>query len=285
MSALEEPNPDLGPHPVVQHHPDDDTIEKKNISEIEQAHDADLDKGDHTRYDKVDKELAQYINSEAVEISPAENTRLRRMIDKRVLAIMITTYFLQAIDKGTLSFAAIMGIQADTGLVGSQYSWLTTCIYITILLVEYPQNLIIARVPIAKYLSIMIVCWGTVLAATAACNNFTGMVVVRTLLGLFESACQPAFVVLSSIWYKREEQASRVTYWVCITFFSSCLLLRRTTASTRSSITQAILRLQYKLLVHKIDQNQGYHCVSPRCSRLHLARVGSRECWQTLNSG
>lgn len=36
---------------------------------------------------------------------------------------------------------------------------------------------------------------------------------MRILLGLFESACQPAFVVLSSIWYKREEQASRVTYW------------------------------------------------------------------------
>jgi hypothetical protein len=214
MSALEEPNPDLGPHPVVHHHHDHDTIEKKNISEIEQAHDGDLDKGDHTRYDKVDKELAQYINSEAVEISAAENTRLRRMIDKRVLAIMITTYFLQAIDKGTLSFAAIMGIQADTGLVGPQYSWLTTCIYITILIVEYPQNYIIARVPVAKYLSIMIICWGAVLAGTAACHNFTGMVVVRTLLGLFESACQPAFVVLSSIWYKREEQASRVTYWV-----------------------------------------------------------------------
>jgi len=94
-----------------------------------------------------------------------------------------------------------------------QYQWLTTCIYITILIVEYPQNYIIARVPIAKYLSVMIISWGAVLACTAAAHNFTGLVVARTLLGLFESACQPAFVVLSSIWYKREEQASRVTYW------------------------------------------------------------------------
>jgi len=94
-----------------------------------------------------------------------------------------------------------------------QYQWLTTCIYITILIVEYPQNYIIARVPIAKYLSGMIIAWGAVLACTAACKNFTGLVIVRTLLGLFESACQPAFVILSSIWYKRDEQASRVTYW------------------------------------------------------------------------
>ncbi len=94
-----------------------------------------------------------------------------------------------------------------------QYSWLTTCIYITILIVEYPQNFLIARVPIAKYLSVSIMAWGAVLACTAACTTFTGLVTVRTLLGLFESVCQPAFVVISSTWYKREEQASRVTYW------------------------------------------------------------------------
>lgn len=69
------------------------------------------------------------------------------------------------------------------------------------------------RVPLGKYLGFSIVAWGAVLACTAACHNFTGLVVVRTLLGLFESACQPAFVLLSSIWYRREEQAARVTYW------------------------------------------------------------------------
>jgi MFS family permease len=55
--------------------------------------------------------------------------------------------------------------------------------------------------------------WGAVLACTAACTTFGHLVVVRTLLGIFESVCQPAFVVISSTWYKRSEQASRVTYW------------------------------------------------------------------------
>lgn len=38
--------------------------------------------------------------------------------------------------------------------------------------------------------------WGAVLACTAACTNFAGLVVVRTLLGVFECVCQPAFVFL-----------------------------------------------------------------------------------------
>ncbi|KAK3305253.1 general substrate transporter [Chaetomium strumarium] len=183
-----------------------------DIVEAERAQSPELQKSGQN-LSRMDKELAQYVSDAAIEISDEENTRLRRLIDKRVLLIMIATYFLQAIDKGTMSFASIMGIVEDTGLEGPDYSWLTTCIYITILVVEYPQNYIIARVPIAKYLSFSIVAWGAVLACTAACHNFTGLLVVRTLLGLFESVCQPAFVVLSSTWYKREEQAARVTYW------------------------------------------------------------------------
>ncbi|KAF3765194.1 MFS general substrate transporter [Cryphonectria parasitica EP155] len=193
-----------------QQGPNDDGIDK--AERVLSAHEIEFTKS-HQDYDKVDKELAQYVSAARIEISPEKNVELRRKIDRRILVVMVCTYFLQAIDKGTLSFASIMGIVDDTGLVGQEYSWLTTCIYITILIVEYPQNWIIARVPIGKYLSFCIVGWGTVLACTAACTNFAGLVTVRTLLGLFESACQPSFVLLSSIWYRRDEQAARVIYW------------------------------------------------------------------------
>ena len=100
----------------------------------------------HVNYDNIDKELAKYAGATRVEISPEENDRLRKMIDKRVLTIMIATYFLQALDKGTISFASIMGLPQDTGMVladgvtvSQHYSWLTTCIYLVVLVVEYPQ--------------------------------------------------------------------------------------------------------------------------------------------------
>ncbi|KAL1873991.1 hypothetical protein VTK73DRAFT_642 [Phialemonium thermophilum] len=187
--------------------------EGKDVIEAERAQSAEFSKADRPNFDRIDKEVAKYVSEARIDISPEENVRLRRLIDRRVLVVMITTYFLQAIDKGTMSFASIMGIREDAKLVGQDYQWLTTCIYITILIVEYPQNYIIARVPIAKYLSFSIVAWGTVLACTAACKNFAGLVTVRTMLGLFESACQPAFVIISATWYRREEQTSRVTYW------------------------------------------------------------------------
>ncbi|KAM0426475.1 hypothetical protein ACHAPT_008166 [Fusarium lateritium] len=204
------PEPEAAPKAPSTHKED---IERKaSLAE-------DVSKGDQTQYDKIDKELAKYAGSEAIHISPEESTRLRKMIDKRVLVVMITTYFLQAIDKGTLSFASIMNMPADVGMAlpdgkpGPNWPWLTTCVYIGILFVEYPQNYIIARVPVAKYLSFSIVAWSIVLGCHAATSNAAGLITVRTLLGIFESACQPAFVVLSGMWYRREEQASRVTYW------------------------------------------------------------------------
>lgn len=174
------------------------------------------DKNAHSR---MDREVAEYAGAERIDIDEATDRRLKKMIDKRILVIMVVTYFMQALDKGTISFVAIMNFNKDNGLIGQQvgvvtqlgtpksqickltkftiqFPWLTTCIYIAVLICEYPTNLIIQRVPIAKYLSFNIICWGIVLMCHAACHNFAGLVVVRTLLGMFETCCQPTFVVL-----------------------------------------------------------------------------------------
>lgn len=90
---------------------------------------------------------------------------------------------------------------------------MTTCIYLAVLTVEYPTNWVIQRVPIAKYLGINIILWGSILACHAAAKNFRGLVALRTLLGAFEACCQPIFIMLSSMWYRREEQAATVAYW------------------------------------------------------------------------
>ncbi|KAI8139580.1 major facilitator superfamily domain-containing protein [Fennellomyces sp. T-0311] len=168
---------------------------------------------------RIDPELAKYAGGEIIEVDDATNKRLKRKLYGRVLVIMTVTYFLQALDKGTLSFTSIMNLIEDTGLQGQQYSWLTTCIYIAVLIVEYPINWILQRVPIAKYLAFNILAWSVVLACHALCTNFVGLLVCRTLLGIFEASCQPTFVVLSSMWFKREEQAFIVTVWYMMNGF------------------------------------------------------------------
>ncbi|KAJ8481254.1 hypothetical protein ONZ45_g15369 [Pleurotus djamor] len=176
----------------------------------------------------IDAEVAAFFSeasatSKHVVIDEATNKRLRWMVHKRVLSVMVITYFAQTLDKGTINFASIMGIIQDTRLHGQQYSWLTTCVYIAILVWEYPTNRLLQRFPIAKYLAFNITAWGAVLACTAACTNFTGLVVVRTLLGVFECVCQPAFVFLSTMWYTRDEQALIIGSFYSMNGFQQCV--------------------------------------------------------------
>lgn len=167
-------------------------------------------------HDGVDKDIAKYAAVEAIYIDEATNKRLKRLVDVRILPVMIVIYCAQALDKGTMSFASIMGIREDAHLVGQDYSWLTTCVYLTILVWEFPNNWIIQKVPVAKYLAFNTICWGIVLACHAAARSFAGFLILRILLGLFESCCQPIFILLSALWYKREEQAQIVSLWYCM---------------------------------------------------------------------
>lgn len=99
----------------------DNKKHSSDVAEIEHvmSTDAEFSK-EHADYGRLDKEVAKYASAVAIEITPEENKRLKRMIDRRVLPVMIFTYFLQALDKGTMSFASIMGIKEDLGLVGQQ---------------------------------------------------------------------------------------------------------------------------------------------------------------------
>lgn len=97
-------------------------MSKQDTIQAERVDDPELEKS-RPDYGKVDKELAQYVSDRRVVISPEEDVRLRKLIDKRILAVMITTYFLQAIDKGTMSFASIMGIIEDNDLQQQEVSF------------------------------------------------------------------------------------------------------------------------------------------------------------------
>jgi ACS family allantoate permease-like MFS transporter len=53
------------------------------------------------------------------------------------------------------------------------------------------------------------------LAATASAKSFTTLAIARFFLGVFESCLNPGFVLITSSWWKREEQAARIGIWYC----------------------------------------------------------------------
>lgn len=69
------------------------------------------------------------------------------------------------------------------------------------------------RLPTAKYLGVMIVLWGIIVTVTSACHSYAGLVTTRVLLGCFESAVAPSLMLITTMWYKKNEQPPRVGIW------------------------------------------------------------------------
>ncbi|ORY85703.1 major facilitator superfamily domain-containing protein [Protomyces lactucae-debilis] len=151
--------------------------------------------------------------SVTTEYTKAEYKELLRKIDRTLMPIMCAVYAIQFVDKTSLSYASVMGLRTDTHLKGNQYSLLGTIFYIAYLVFEYPTNVAMQKLPLARYLAVNIVIWGVVLMTTAACKNWTGLMINRWFLGMFESTVTPGFVLITSQWYRKEEQALRIGVW------------------------------------------------------------------------
>lgn len=66
----------------------------------------------------------------AILEDPLQLKRLVRKIDFTIAPLLACVYFLQFLDKTTLSYTAVMGIRADTHLVGQDYSNLSMLFYV-----------------------------------------------------------------------------------------------------------------------------------------------------------
>ncbi|KAI0059516.1 MFS general substrate transporter [Artomyces pyxidatus] len=154
---------------------------------------------------------AQLVAGDSVVLDEAEGIRIRRKIDRHILPLMCSAWFrIQFMDKTTLGSSAILGIRTATHLTTNQ---LGTIFYLSYLFFEYPQNLALQRFPVGKWMSANIFVWSVALACHAACTNFAGLFVVRLILGMCEGAITAGFMIVSSMFYTRNEQTVRVGYW------------------------------------------------------------------------
>ncbi|KIW33174.1 uncharacterized protein PV07_00045 [Cladophialophora immunda] len=151
---------------------------------------------------------------------PARSRRLLRRIDYHIMPLICTVYFLQYLDKTSISYASVTGLKESAHLVGNQFNWVASIFFFGQLTFEFPTIYVLQLFPLAKYVSVNVVIWGAILAALAACKSFASLMVCRFFLGAAEATIVPAWVVFTSQWYRKEEQAFRVGIWFSMCGFS-----------------------------------------------------------------
>ncbi|KAK5055123.1 hypothetical protein LTR84_012871 [Exophiala bonariae] len=163
------------------------------------------------------KELEATMSKTVGEVLPADaqDSRLLRKIDWRIVPIMFACYFLQFLDKVLINYANVMGLAKDLGMKGNDFSWMATAFFIGFAVAEFPQSYLLQKYPLGKVLGFNVLFWGITICCSAGVQNFEGMVALRTLLGCFEACISPALVLSTSQWYTKREAGPRYGIWYC----------------------------------------------------------------------
>ncbi|KAF9029324.1 MFS general substrate transporter [Hymenopellis radicata] len=149
---------------------------------------------------------AHLLKSGSADLDPVQAAKARRKIDRNLLPLMCMITSLQFMDKVSLGSASIMGIREATHLTINEYNWLGTIFYLGYLAFEFPQNLCLQRFPVGKWMSLNIIVWATALCCHALCTGFSGLLVVRLILGACEGCITAGFILVSSMFYTQKER-------------------------------------------------------------------------------
>jgi hypothetical protein len=171
--------------------------------------------------------------NQPVVVLEADNKRVLRRIDLTLLPVMLGVYFLQQLDKSTLSYASVFGLIKDAHLGGQDYSWLGSIVYIAQLVMQPVIAYFLVKLPTGKFAAAMVLCWGIVLSCMAAAKDFKGLLATRFFLGCFEASVgkcfsslerfladtlhtrftAPTFIAITQMWWRRGEQTYRNASW------------------------------------------------------------------------
>jgi fucose permease len=89
------------------------------------------------------------------------------------------------LDQNALANAKLNSLEKDLKLVGTQYNTAISILYVGYLFMQIPSNMLLSsrKVRPSIYMSVCMMVWAAVAAATAAVNDYTGLVIVRFFLG------------------------------------------------------------------------------------------------------
>lgn len=144
------------------------------------------------------------------DITEEEEKKAVRKNDYILLPMLFLTCTFGAVDKVSLGTAALYELRETANLSTDQYSWLGSVIFIGSLFGVWPMSYLTSKFALGKVLAICSTFWSMLTLLLAACNSFVPLLVIRFLMGVFESAIVPGATLTISRFYLKKEQPVRL---------------------------------------------------------------------------
>ena len=150
------------------------------------------------------------------EWTDAEEARLRRKLDMRVLLPCCVIFFMAVLDRGNLGNIKILqqgtpdSIISSLNLHGRKFNWAVSIPSFSSTVLLIPCNLLMKKVSAKWYFPTSMLLWGIIVMNFAATKSAAGFLSARFMLGIPEAGVVPASILYFSFWYKPSERAFRI---------------------------------------------------------------------------
>ncbi|KAL8887515.1 MAG: hypothetical protein Q9192_006314 [Flavoplaca navasiana] len=188
----------------------DSTFRNNEKLDIEHVSNTSLDPADASQPARRRREAPPLVR----DLGPEERARLEmflvKKIDLRLLPMLILMYLMNYLDRNNIAAARLAGLEEELELTGTEYLTCVSILFVGYILMQVPSNLFMNKIgKPSLYLPTCMVIWGVISAATAAAENFGGLLAIRFFLGFVEAAYFPGCLFFLSSWYTRKELGFR----------------------------------------------------------------------------
>ncbi|KIJ17683.1 hypothetical protein PAXINDRAFT_111174 [Paxillus involutus ATCC 200175] len=140
----------------------------------------------------------------------AQDRRLLRKIDLRLLPVLTLLYLLSFLDRTNIGNAKIDGLTTDIGVSAPAYNTALAIYFVGYVLLEIPANCSLKRFNPQIWLPTLTLVWGIVSIGQGLVSNQAGLFGIRFLLGMTEAGLFPGVIYVFFVYYRRRERSWRV---------------------------------------------------------------------------
>ncbi|OZJ04351.1 hypothetical protein BZG36_02360, partial [Bifiguratus adelaidae] len=137
--------------------------------------------------------------------------RILRKSDLWILPAVSLFYLLAVMDRANIGNAKIAGLQTDLGLEGTQMNTAISMFFVSYIVFQIPNNLLLKRLRPSVWLPTIIIIWSAAALGMGFVKNFGALVGCRLVLGAAEAGFTPGIMYYLTFWYTKKEIGPRMS--------------------------------------------------------------------------
>ncbi|TRM57503.1 major facilitator superfamily domain-containing protein [Schizophyllum amplum] len=155
-------------------------------------------------------------DEETSQFNTPADRRLLLKTDIRIVPLSAFIYLLCNLDRSNIGNAKIMNKEAghdlmtELPLTSYEYTISLMIFFLAYGLFEVPSNVLLKKLRPSRWIAFLMFSWGVITTGLGGVHSYASLVVVRTLLGIFEAGLFPGLVYYLTFWYRPEERSLRV---------------------------------------------------------------------------